>query len=195
MHQEKEHTIPLPETEPEVGVGVPAPADPGQPDYEVAERVIAGSNGLGYSPEELNRFVEKDQKYQELCRLKKLILMEPEVDPETVLMLERKVRHFFSLWQRMKNRATVKAEELTVLRGQMYARMRLIAIQRAIGDIRRIQAVIGVATMKEGQGGKEFLARLSGPQQSQVTEIVRILQEPLVSPLAQSKDESQNPPS
>lgn len=121
--------------------------------------------------------------------------MEPEVDPETVLMLERKVRHFFSLWQRMKNRATVKAEELTVLRGQMYARMRLIAIQRAIGDIRRIQAVIGVATMKEGQGGKEFLARLSGPQQSQVTEIVRILQEPLVSPLAQSKDESQNPPS
>lgn len=178
-----------------MGDGVSAtPADRG-PDNEVAHRVITGNRQLGYTCKDLNGFVSHDPKYQKLCKIKKRLEAEPPTTQTQIDEAKWEAMQAFERWQRLKLRKRIREEELEVVKGEMYLRMRKEALRRASLDIRRIQKVLGILTMKEGQGGQEFRAKLSARRASPEEEIELTLREPLALPTVPLTGESETTPS
>ena len=191
MQNEEVRAVQLPSQEPEMGDGIPSPAPAGQSDYEIEERVLAANAGIGYSREELKRFATRDKRYQDLCSILKTLENELPIDPERVWAARQEVRKAFLRWQRLRARTTIRREEMAVVKAQLYLRMRKIAMKRATLDIRKIQQVMGIETMKEEQGGQEFRDKLSGRRVSRALAIARTLHAPLVSPPLKLTDESE----
>ena len=190
MQNEEVRAVQLPSEESQVGDGISPPPVAGKSDYEIEERVIAANAGIGYSREELRRFVRRDQRYQKLCSILKTLEKEPPIDPNQVEAAKELVRKAFLRWQRLRARTSIRKEEIVVVKAQMHLRMRKIAMKRATEDIRRIQQVMGIETMKEEQGGQEFRDKLSGRRVSRALAIAQTLHAPLVFPQSKLTDES-----
>jgi hypothetical protein len=194
MHEEEFDPVPLPETQPEMGDGVSAAPADDKPDYEIEDRVIAGNPSLGYTREELRQFLSKHPKYQELCLLKKKLKVEKKPAPDVIATAKRKARMAFEAYIRLRGRRTIIREELEQLDGALYQMMKTVAWNRAALDLRKIQAVLGVQNLKEGQAGKEFRTKLFVQRASPLAAIVDSLAEPLVTPETKLTEESNPTP-
>ena len=114
---------------------------------------------------------------------------EPPLCPYKLAQAKREAEYHFGIYLRLRSRATIRKEEMDHLRRGLYQTMKMVAMNRATKDIRKVQAILGIENLQEGQGGLEFRARLSGLRSSPLTEIVRSLQKPLEPPLQPLPDD------